>query len=97
MSDEKQPIRIAASSTSNELRSFPKSSALENLLATSVSSWFARGADKSERRQTLITYTVAPALRGGRGLKHAAASRSRSARLRSARSSGRARIETMLA
>jgi hypothetical protein len=70
MSDEKQRIRIATGSIREELKIFPKSSAMENLLATSVSLWFALGADKSERRQTLTIYTVAPALRSGRGLKH---------------------------
>ena len=69
MSDEKQCIRIAASSIPEELKIFSKLSAIENHLETSVSWWFALGADKNERRQALIIYTVAPALRRGRGLK----------------------------
>jgi hypothetical protein len=70
MSNEKECIRIAVSSIPEELKIFPKSSAIENHLETSVSWWFALGADKNERRQILTIYTVAPALRSGRGLKH---------------------------
>lgn len=75
MSDEKQRIRIAAGSISEQLSIFPKSSTLENLLEVLASSWFAFGFDKNERRQTLTLHTVAPALRSGRGLKHRATNR----------------------
>jgi hypothetical protein len=57
MSDEKQRIRIAASSIAEELKIFPESSAIENHLETSVLSWFAPGADKAERRQ-ILTITL---------------------------------------